>query len=63
MAMRVLVVVVIRVFVAIVFVRPGVWVSMVKWAMTVQVARDEFIGGGGHGQVSVGCACISGFDR
>lgn len=63
MAMRVLVMVVMRVFMAIVFVGPGVWVSVVKCAVTVQFALDGLIGGGWHGQASVGRVCVGGLDR
>jgi hypothetical protein len=45
------------------FVRPSVWVGVAQLAMTLQIALDEFIDGGGHGQVSVECTCIVDFDR
>jgi hypothetical protein len=34
--------------VGVVFVRPGVWVCVTQPAVTVQVAFDKFVGGGGH---------------
>jgi hypothetical protein len=46
-----------------VFVRPGVWVGVAQGAVTVQIALDELIGGGRHGQVSIECACVVGLDR
>lgn len=51
MAVRVLVVVVIvmRVLMAIVFMRSGVWVGVTQRAVTVQIAFDKFIVSGGHG--------------
>lgn len=45
------------------FVRPSVWVGVAQLAMTVQIALDWLIRGGGHGQVSIECACIAGLDR
>jgi hypothetical protein len=47
----------------VVLVRPGVWVRVTHGAVTVQIALDELIGGGGHGQVSVERTRIAGFDR
>ena len=49
MAMRVFVVIVMRVLGAmIVFMRPGVWVRVARLAVTMQVTLDEFVGSGGH---------------
>jgi hypothetical protein len=65
-AVRVLAVTLARVFMAamrVMFVRASVWVGVTQLAVTVQIALDEFIGGGGHGQVSVERAWIVGFDR
>jgi hypothetical protein len=50
--MRALAVIVARVLmvvgVGVVFVRSSVWVSVAQGAVTVQVAFDKLIGGGGH---------------
>jgi hypothetical protein len=49
MTVRVLVVIVMRVLMAIVFMLSGVWMGVAQRAVTVQIAFDTFIGGGGHG--------------
>jgi hypothetical protein len=59
----VLVAMVARVLIAVMRVWLGVWVDVAQLAVAVQMALDGLIGGGGHGQVSVECACIAGFDR
>jgi hypothetical protein len=59
--MTVLVVVVFMALV--VLVRTCVGMGVTQGAVTVQVAVDEFISGGRHGQVSVECACIVDLDR
>lgn len=64
--MCVLVVIRARVLMAVMrvmFVRAGVWVGVTQLAVTVQIARDELIGCGGHGQVSVERVYIGGLDR
>ena len=61
--MRVTVLVVAGVLLAVVLVRPGVRVRVAQSAVTVQIAPDELIGGGGHSQVSVECGCVIGLDR